>query len=291
MIITGEDGCVQLRRRTGQALNATISPADVNTVLNRFGFAGDDSNVLTGDRVEISTLDPRGLIFLPASWWEDGIVHHSAMFFVHVNAMGGMRVFRTFAEAINNNRGNGFPLADFTGDPLLVSIEVRDTGAHPLAGIAGYTFNTDRAAVDVTSLGDLFTEQFSAGNLSGSGTLDCFFKVEDGLCAVSGQGDRELSMILPQLLLRADLGGEFDAVFTIATPRPETPIAYEVRGMITRSAITVRPGVAVELAIDFVTTGEFSLRVGEPSGYILKEDYDRVMREQDIDFLLTEPTD
>jgi dihydrolipoamide dehydrogenase len=36
---------------------------------------------------------------------------------------------------------------------------------------------------------------------------------------------------------------------------------------------------------------EFGLKIGEPSGYILKEDYDRVMREQDIDFLLTEPTD
>jgi len=213
------------------------------------------------------------------------------MLYAHVNSMGGIRMYRTFVDAINNDKAKASDVVPFTGAPIPVTAEVRDTGAHPLAGIAGYTFNTDRAAVDVTSLGDLFSEQFSAGTISGSGSFDCYFKVEDGLCAVAGQGDRELSMILPQLLLRADLGGEFDAVFTIATPKPNTPIFYELTGIITRSAITVRPGLAVELAVDFVTTGEFGLKIGEPGGYILKEDYDRVMREQDIDFLLTEPTD
>jgi hypothetical protein len=43
--------------------------------------------------------------------------------------------------------------------------------------------------------------------------------------------------------------------------------------------------------MDFVTTGEFHLRIGEPAGYILKEDYDRITKEQDLDFLLMEPTD
>ena len=43
--------------------------------------------------------------------------------------------------------------------------------------------------------------------------------------------------------------------------------------------------------MDFVTTGEFHLRISEPAGYILKEDFDRITKEQDLDFLLMEPTD
>lgn len=291
MIVTGEGGCVQLRRRTGVTLSSEVVESDVNTLIKRFGFAGAEANVITGDRLEIATTDPRGLVFIPADWWPDNRVHHSAMLYAHVNSMGGIRMYRSFVDAINNDKAKASDVVPFTGAPIPVTAEVRDTGAHPLGGVTGYTFNTDRAAVDVTSLGDLFSEQFSAGTISGSGSFDCYFKVEDGLCAVAGQGDRELSMILPQLLLRADMGGEFDAVLTLAAPKPSTPIFYELTGIITRSAVTVRPGGAVELAVDFVTTGEFGLKIGEPSGYILKEDYDRVMREQDIDFLLTEPTD
>jgi hypothetical protein len=40
-----------------------------------------------------------------------------------------------------------------------------------------------------------------------------------------------------------------------------------------------------------VTTGEIRLLIGEPSGYILKEDTDRIRLQQNLDFLLTEVTD
>jgi hypothetical protein len=222
VIVTGEGGCVQLRRRTGITLSSEVVESDVNTLIKRFGFTGAGANILTGDRLEIATTDPRGLVFIPADWWPDNRVHHSAMLYAHVNTMGGIRMYRSFIDAINNDKAKASDVVPFTGAPIPVTAEVRDIDAHPLAGIAGYTFNTDRSASDVTSLGDLFSEQFSAGTISGSGSFDCYFKVEDGLCAVAGRGDRELSMVLPQLLLRADMGGEFDAVFTIATPKPNT---------------------------------------------------------------------
>jgi hypothetical protein len=291
MIITGDSGCVQLRRRTGVTLTSNVGAADIDTQIKRFSFDGAETNLLSGDRLELATDDSRGLAFIPPSWWPDNKVHHSLNAYVHVNALGGLRLFRTFTDAINNNKAVASEVTDFSGDPIAVTAEVRDTEARPLGGIISYSFNTDRSVADVSSLGDLFSEQFSAGTISGSGSFDCFFKVEDGLCAVSGLRERELSMVLPQLLLRADMGGEFDALLNIAAPKPQTPIFYEITGIITRSAITVRPGGAVELAVDFVTTGEFALKIGEPSGYILKEDYDRIMREQDIDYLLTEPTD
>jgi hypothetical protein len=292
VIVTGEGGCVQLRRRTGQVMESKVDGPDVDMTLKRFSFDGAESNVITGDRLELATNDPRGLIFIPPSWWADNRVHHNVSFYAHVNSMGGLRMFRTFNEAINNDKDNACEVIDFTGAPIAVTAEVSDIGTHPLGGVAGYTFNTDRSVADVTALGDLFSEQFSAGTISGSGSFDCYFQVEGGMCAVTGQQERELSMVLPQLLLRADLGGEFDAVLVLAAPTPSTPIFYEVTGVITRSAVTVRPGGAVDLAVDFVTTGEFGLRIGKPSGYLLKEqDFDRIMREQDLDFLLTGATD
>jgi hypothetical protein len=52
----------------------------------------------------------------------------------------------------------------------------------------------------------------------------------------------------------------------------------------------VRADALISCAIDFVTTGEIKLLIGQPSGYILKEDADRVLKE-DLDGLLTEVTD
>ena len=40
MFLTGDGGCVQLRRTTGDALTTEVAPTDVNTVIDRFGFEG-----------------------------------------------------------------------------------------------------------------------------------------------------------------------------------------------------------------------------------------------------------
>jgi hypothetical protein len=61
--------------------------------------------------------------------------------------------------------------------------------------------------------------------------------------------------------------------------------------MVTRTGIEVATDQTINCAIDFVTTGEIKLLIGEPSGYILKEDTDRIRLQQNLDFLLTEVTD
>jgi hypothetical protein len=47
----------------------------------------------------------------------------------------------------------------------------------------------------------------------------------------------------------------------------------------------------VSCTIDFVSTGEIKLLVGQPSGYILKEDAGLISLEQSLDFLLQEVED
>jgi hypothetical protein len=292
MFVTGDHGCVQLRRRSGLTMTSSVRPEDINELVNRFSFIGAEQNLIQGDRIEISTTDPRGLVFLDPAFWEDGRVHHNAMLYAHINAMGGVRVFRSFADALNSDKNKAANVRHFDGAPIPLTVDVRDTGYHPLGGVTRFTFNTDRAAVETTSLGDLFTEQYSAGNITGSGTIDCLFEAKYQRCTGGkGAGETELSMLLPQIILRTELGGQFDAILQLLDEGDGKPVFYEITAITTRTGLTVAPGGMIEVAMDFVTTGEFALRVGEPAGYLLKEDYDRIRKEQDLDFLLTEPTD
>jgi len=290
MFTTGDQGCVQLRRRTGISFSSTVRSEDINTLIKRFGFDGSADNLIQGDRLEISTSDPRGLVFIDPSWWADKTVHHSAMVYAHLNAMGGVRMFQSFEDALNNDEAKAGEVVDFSGAPVPIQVDVRDTGHHVLGGVRRFTFNTDRAAIDTTSLGDLFTEQFSAGNITGSGTIDCWFQAKRDLCD-EAPTDQEMSVLLPQIILRTELGAQFDAILQLTDGSDNKPVFYEITALSTRVGIEVEPGGVISVAMDFVTSGEFALRIGEPSGRILKEDYDRIMREQDIDFLLTEPTD
>jgi hypothetical protein len=68
-------------------------------------------------------------------------------------------------------------------------------------------------------------------------------------------------------------------------------IYYEFDAMVTKTGIEVRSDQTINCVIDFVTTGDIRLLIGEPSGYILKEDTDRIRLQQNLDFLLTEVTD
>jgi hypothetical protein len=61
--------------------------------------------------------------------------------------------------------------------------------------------------------------------------------------------------------------------------------------MVTKAGVEVRAGDIINSTIDFVTTGEIRLLIGQASGYVLKEDDDKIKLEQNLDFLLTEPDD
>jgi hypothetical protein len=69
-------------------------------------------------------------------------------------------------------------------------------------------------------------------------------------------------------------------------------IYYEFNAMVTRSGLELSASDIISCSIDFVTTGEIKLRVGRPSGYILKEDDDRLaLNQNSLEFLLTEVED
>jgi hypothetical protein len=289
-VFLGQYGNIRLKRgsKTPYAyLEENIDPADVNTNLNRLGFDTAIDNLLIGDRITITTTDPRGLVCFDPNAWSSGEVESSLSAFIHVNAVGGLRFFSSFEAAVNNVRSEEFELFEFTGDPINAEIRVTDARANVLGNVTGYTINTDRESIDATALSDKFRRQYSAGLISGNGSIDCLFDYKT-------TGIEETPLLMLQLLQRIDIGSEFDLALYL-TDKELTPtennVFYEMEAMVTRTGVTVTTDNTINCTIDFVTTGDIRLLVGEPVGYVLKEDDDRIELEQSLDFLLVETED
>ena len=286
-VFLGSLGNIRLRRSGANTLKSTIQPADVNVTLDRIGFEGSETNLLTGDRLDLSTSDARGLVCFPSSAWNSATIESSISAYVNVNEVGGVRFFATFADAVNNVRTNEIPVANFAGNGLDITVKIQDILYNLLGNVNNYTFNTDRDQIDVTTLSDKFKQQYSAGLLSGSGTLDCFFDY-------TTTGVKETPLFMLQLLHRVELGSQFDCALYIVDKSNDpnvVSIYYEFSAVIVRSGLSVQSQDVTHCTLDFVTTGDIALKVGEPSGYVLQEDDFRVQFEQSLDFLLQEATD
>lgn len=331
----GHTGAIKLQRGGENAFTAVISPDDINTALNRFSFDDSDRNIIAGDFLEISTEDPRGLLFIPAIFWStpapdvDGYseaswtngasvglsgwaddemsvssalppegydeyrmsayqVQDNVRAHAHINQLGGIRLFESFDDAINNERADEYALAEFYGEPLVVTISIRDTKYNTLGSVTSFEVNTDRAAMETTSLSDGFKQQYSAGLLSGNGSIECLFSYD----AVPGQ---DTPLFLLQVINRINIGSAFKALLSLSSVERSSvfreEIFYEIEAVVTRAGVTVTSDALVACSIDFVTTGEFKLRIGIPPEYILKEDDDAIYLEQSLDYLLQEVTD
>lgn len=292
-LFLGYSGHVKLRRTTEVfpaiygRLPLEIRTEDVNVTLNRAGFDGAIDNILTGDRIELSTSDPRGLAFFPPSTWPESTgIQDSISAFVNINAAGGLRFFPTFADAVNNNRSAEYPLQIFTGAPLEITFQIRDVDFNILGNVKSYELNTEREDIDTTVLADRFRQRYSAGLISGNGQITTFFDTET-------TGIQETPLLMLQVIQRLDIGSRIDLALYLSesTTDASKNVYYDVEAMVTRSGITVSPDSVIEATIDFVTTGEIRLLVGKPSGYILKEDDYRIQKERSLDFLLTEVED
>jgi hypothetical protein len=285
----GQYGKIKLRRKAAGTFVSSVLPADVNTILNRFGFDGSVENILTGDQLVITTEDPRGLDFLPPSTWPDGggATLNQVVAYCNINAIGGIRLFETFSAAINNDRSVEYPVESFAGSAIEISVQIYGSVERVLGDVRSYTFNTDRESLETTTMSDRFKRMYSAGLISGSGSIDCIFNT-------SNSGLVENPLLMLQLINRTDIGSEFDCYLQLTEDDAYSKaqdIYYEFQAMITRTGIEVAPDQTINCAIDFVTTGEIKLLIGEPSGYILKEDTDRLRLQQNLDFLMTEVTD
>jgi hypothetical protein len=283
----GNAGNVRLRRVATGSLNTAISPNDINVNLARVGFDSAAQNIITGDRIVISTEDLRGLAFLAASSWSSNQVENTFTGFVNINAVGGIRLFSDFLAAVNNDRSSEYTVTTFAGADIEVNISVRNPLYNVLGGVRSYSLNTDRETIDATTLSDRFKQQYSAGLISGSGSIDCLFTSEQN-------GVQETPFLMMQLLNRIEIGSEFDCALYLTDGTLDQNvdnIFYEFRGVVTRAGVTVSAADLITTAIDFVTTGDIRLQLGKPAGYVLQENLDRIIVEPSLGYLLKETED
>lgn len=289
-VFLGNYGNVRLRRGTSTpyaSLLDKIKPDDVNTGLNRLSFDGAFDNLLTGDRIDITTEDARGLVCFSAGVWSSNTVQPGISAYVHVNAVGGLRFFSSFENAVNNNRAVEYQLTAFNGGALVIKVQVRNLITNVLGNVTSYSLNTDRETIDVTTLSDKFRQQYSAGLISGTGSIDCLFDY-------TTTGIKETPLLMLQLIQRVDIGTEFDLTLYLIDKElasSEDNVFYEMTAVITQTGVTVNATDAITCSMDFVTTGEIRLLVGKPASNLLLEDLSGIEFEQDLGLLLKQTED
>ena len=279
-VFAGHYGSIEFQRiGSSDSIECTINGSDLNTSRNRFtlGIQGGADlpfgTITTGDRVRITTSDNRGL---PFRWYRSvanttyvdnpGADILPLEFFANVDRMGAIRMYRNFADALSNpgSRYTAIPLSKPCGTkPWRTTINLLAGAFNALGQVQGFQITTDRESVDVTALGNKY-KQFSASAISGSGSVDCLFDFKN-------LTQNEIPLALSQLIQKIEVGSRFAGKFYILQPGSPQPPGYEAtegvyyagNGMLTSSALTVRANQIEECSFDFITSGEFALRVGD----------------------------
>lgn len=298
----GEAGGIRIGRKQSQRVYSYVAPSDVDVTNKRFGFQDSVSSLITGDRVWLRRVDEAGepttdlLDFVDASGWSDSTQRNDGQWFVHVDGVGGIRLYDTWDDAIAGSVTAAIALAT-PAAAFRVSYEVVSGGDDQLAQTISWVLNTDRDVADYTSLGDNFRQQMST-LVSGSGELDCFFDT-----TWRGGADEESAIYMHQLALRQEIGAEFKAVLLmkransvpigtlvdLAESRKE--LFYAVNCVITSVATELIADQPIHSKINFVTTGPIQLLYDLPSGYLLQEQApnDKILQETGFGILLEVP--
>ena len=299
-VYLGTFGKVELRRKADRrAFLAVIQPADVNVSAKRFGIsvtnAGDleadpDQNytlgeLITGDKVRfVSAASPQqqALSFLTTS---DGgsWPFADAEYWAYVDEVGGIRLFTSFAHAVNGLKANAVALALPSAD-IPVQVTILNDDRTVLAQVTDYELNTERETVDTTSLSDEFRSRIST-LMSGSGRMTCFWEY-------TGSTTKELPNYLVELILRTKLGSNFHARFYLKAPgynpggvadRENDEVFYDFDAVITSCAVQFATDNVVQITADFITTGKVDLKMHlSEDDAVVQEDGGRIPLENGV---------
>lgn len=285
-IYLGDSGQVELQRGAGgESYSTALGIDDVNVSQSRLSFSGldVDSLLITGDRVHFERTDGGALQLLSGST-DTGIAKY-----VHVDEIGGLRLYDTFPDAVNGLKSKALKLVTPTEQQDL-AISVEDLSWQCLAQVQSYSITTSRETVDLTNLGDDFRSNFAQGLISGQGSLDCLWDYRGS--------DSEYAQYLTQLVIRAKLGAEFRGRFFLKRPEavpvsqgcefgaPNTFVRWEADCIVTNVSMALSATDAIRSTIEFVTTGPFRLSVGVEPVFLSQDVADPLAS----DFVLEEET-
>lgn len=289
-IFLGNSGLVRLERTSANKSRTSISPGDVNVTKKRFTLDLPDRTLQTGDRLYIRRVDSSGapssadLTFIDATAWPGGAQQNNGTWYINVDYLNGIRLYSTWAKALRGADADALSLASIaSGYPLVVNVD--DPYDHVLGGVQSYELSTTRAAIDVTSLGDAFVQQYE-GLISGQGSVQCLWDFQ------TGDNDSEFAQYIHNLVLRQKIGGRFRAAFylkqtddtgaygSMDTDDIKAELFYGVTAVVTNVAVSFAPGDPVRSQINFVTTGELELLYEPPAAYLLTQSGNTLVTQQ-----------
>ena len=281
-IYFGSTGFIELKR---DALNSDIAsslnPADVNTTKKRFSVENVVGSLITGDQIEIDTVDKSNLELLSGHSFPD------LRKYIHIDDVGGIKLYDTFAAALAGEVADALTLTapSSTKDIL---IRTRNTRFRPLAKITEFEITTTRDTVDVTNLGEEFRRQYENGLISGQGTIQTIWQHRNFQNDTTDFASPEFPVYLSQLLVRMQQGADFEGRFYVYyDPSQSTnSVWYQSMCVVTNVAVSVPASGLVEARIEFVTNGEIRLHNGVPPSFLLQESTDKILQEDGDGILL-----
>jgi len=281
----GSTGFIELKR---DALNSEIStsldPADVNISKKRFSVENINGSLITGDQVEIETVDGSNLELLSAHSFPD------LRKYIHIDDMGGIRLYDTFSSALAGEVTDALTLITPNSKKNIL-IRTRNTRFRPLAKITEFEITTTRDTVDITNLGQEFRQQYENGLISGQGTIQTIWQHRNFQNDTADFESPEFPVYLSQLLVRMQQGADFEGRFYVYHDPTQTTnsVWYQSMCVVTNIAINVPASGLVEARIEFITNGEIRLHNGVPPSFLLQENSDKILQEGGDGILLEDP--
>jgi len=277
-IYFGQNGEIAISRDSASGgFNTDLDPADVNTTTKRFGVDHSLASLISGDRVEISTVDGSTLELVSGHSYPDG------NWFVHIDKADGIRLFNTFEKAVKGLSTEALTLVAPSATQE-INIKTKNDRYRHVANIKEFEITTNRDQVDTTTLGREFRDQYDSGLISGQGAMTCLWEHSyDNADLKYGTAGLypELPVYLAQLVVRLQQGSDFDGRFYIyKDPSDKTKtVYYQSKCVVTNAALSVAATNEIETRIDFVTSGEIQLNIGAPDSYLLQEDAAKILQE------------
>jgi len=280
----GQSGEIALKRDALQSdLRTQLDPFDVNTSTKRFSVDHSSGSLISGDEVEIETADGSTLELVNGHNYPDG------KWFINVDPMGGIRLYDTFPKAIEGLQANALTLVTPSAAKNIL-IRTRNERFRHVANVRDFEMTTSREQVDLTNLGDEFRNQYEAGLISGQGTMSCIWEhsYDTGTRKNEYGSDPEFPFYLAQLIVRTQQGSDFDGLFYLYRDANNSAknVYYEANCIITNVAVSVTPAEVIETRVEFITNGVIRLKTGDTAGYLLQENADKVLQEDESPILL-----
>ena len=281
-VYLGDNGRVVISRTASQSsMYTTLNTDDVAVERQRLSIDGAALQLITGDRVRFKTQDGEDLQFAQTMGGDDDVIRY-----VHVDGMGGIRLYDTFSAAVKGGKSGSLQLdAPTEAQDITVRVMGEPNVERCVAEVRNFSVTTSRENIDITCLNQHFRNSYENGLVAGQGTLSCFWSHEVD-CGNATDSEVEFAEYLARLCIRVVQGASFAGYFYLyyggEGSHSKASTWYECQDcIITNVAVSVDPTQLITAEIQFVTSGPIVLRHGRPPSFLVQE-------EQGNDFFLLE---